>query len=254
METIEYKGYKIAITQDDCPINPFIEWDCEPALITYYGGRGSRLKSYQGAPSDLCEILALLPAKTWQRGNRIEFFKQLLADKFSLKEVAEEVRTQGGDFQQAVKELLVAEYGNEPVHWGSAIEWFGLAESLLKFAGIECVNDQSNGHCQGDCTLVLAIALPEWLKKTGVMPENAKQQLESAIKLYSQWAWGDVYGISVINDSQGNELDEGSVWGFYGTDHNKSGLLESAMGTIDWHIGEQAKQASHFVAALCSLK
>ena len=73
--------------------------------------------------------------------------------------------------------------------------------------------------------------------------------MDATIELYSAWAWGDVYGVSEIVDEQGNELEDGSCWGFYGTDHEKTGLLEHAKSVIDCHIAHQEKETANLVAA-----
>ena len=59
-EHITIDGYTVTIEQDECPMNPFEEWDCEPPLLTYYGGRHGYFKSYNG-PESLGEIIDLIP-------------------------------------------------------------------------------------------------------------------------------------------------------------------------------------------------
>jgi hypothetical protein len=81
----------------------------------------------------------------------------------------------------------------------------------------------------------------------GAPPETHKAGMESAIELYGQWAWGDVYGYT-CEDESGEDVGHG-CWGFYGSDHNKSGLLESAQDQIDCHLEAQAKEAESFTAA-----
>lgn len=59
--------------------------------------------------------------------------------------------------------------------------------------------------------------------------------LESEVEIYDQYLTGDVYGYEVI-DLSGDSID--SCWGFFGYDHEKSGLLESARSSIDYNITE----------------
>ncbi len=245
IETETYKGITINIHSDDSPTNPFEEWECEPPLLTYYGGRGSNLKAYQNAPETWNEILALLPASCFETGKRVEFVKQFLP-WMSLREVVQELIDWGDDLKAYAKQLR-NQYGATPEGWHVAMEWLEVAKSILNWGGITAVYEQSTGHCQGDVALCLAIATPEWLKLTGVTPENAKEQLEQAIKLYGDWAWGNVYGYT-LEDENGEEV-EGSCWGFYGWDHEKSGLLESAREAIECHLAEQAKEAETLTQA-----
>ena len=59
--------------------------------------------------------------------------------------------------------------------------------------------------------------------------EIARDILKSEIETYSHWSSGEVYGFTI------DELDD-SCWGFFGDDHEKSGLLDHARETIDWEV------------------
>lgn len=255
-ETIEYKGYKIKIAQDEGPENPFEAWDCEPPLLTFYGGRHSYAKAYNDAPESWWDVLRLLPDTIWKRGQRVAFLKEfILPLGVSMRDYAEEVHRVGE--LDACATYLGEHLGEKPDGWGSACEWFETAEALLNYGGIPCLYEQSNGYCQGDTTLCLVVLTPEWYEKTGAPKENAQKDCQGAIELYSAWAWGDVYGVSEItaprpDDEDGEELEHGSCWSFYGRDHEKSGLMEHATSTIDCHIEEQAKEAQDLESALCS--
>ena len=245
-ETQEYKGYKIEIRQDMDAENPFEAWDCEPPLIAFYGGRRSSASSYQGAPEDWYDILRLMPDAVWKRGQRVAFLKRFFDS--TLREFAEEKRRVGD--VEALAEMLGDQYGRKPEGWRSAIEWFEMAEALLTWGGISALSTQSTGYCQGDVTLLLVVASPDWLDKTGVQPEHVQSQLEGAAELYGHWAWGDVYGVSSIEGPDGEEIEDASCWGFYGRDHEKSGLLEHAQSAIDYHIEQQRLSALNEPACL----
>jgi hypothetical protein len=254
-ETIEYKDYKIEVAQDDSLENPFEAWDCEPPLVTYYGGRHGYAKSYQDAPETWWDVLRMMPEACFKRGQRVALIKAML--NCTLKEFAQEKRRVG--FVDTMAEMLGEQVGAKPEGWRSAIEWFEMAESLLTWAGIECVNTQSNGYSQGDSTLVLAIASPEWLKETGIKPEHVKSSLQASVDLYGAWAWGDVYGVQSIHkietdedgdETEGKEIEDASCWGFYGRDFEKSGLMEHARGAIDYAIKQEAETALNEPACL----
>lgn len=259
-ETIEIDGYKVTIAQDEGPENPFEAWDCEPPIITYYGGRHGYAKAYCDAPKTWWDILRLIPDEYFQRGKRIAMIREYYSG--TIREFAEEKRRVGEI--DAFAESLCSSVGAKPEGWRDAIAWFELAESLLNLAGIPCLYAQSNGYNQGDSTLVLVILTPEWLKKAGfdAVPDNAEEIMQSAVDLYSTWAWGDVYGISSItapgpmdedgDETEGEEIEDGSVWGFYGSDHEKSGLLESARESVAYHKRKIAEESENLVAALCS--
>jgi len=83
---------------------------------------------------------------------------------------------------------------------------------------------------------VLLVATPEWVKEVGITGEYTEQALKNDAELYENWAFGYCYGYTV------DDIDDASCWGFYGYDHEKSGLLENAHNAIDCHI-EQAHKA-----------
>lgn len=73
-----------------------------------------------------------------------------------------------------------------------------------------------------------------------------EKQLESQVDLYSAWAWGDVYGYVVEeairlsdgseDDLEWEEIDDGSCWGYYGAEHDESGLEDAAMEAVEAHL------------------
>lgn len=239
-DTIQYKGCTINVHQDECPENPFEAWDCEPPILAFYAGRHGYAKSYNGAPEDIGDIVNMLPDSLFARGSRIKLVREYL--NLTMYDFAERVR-ECGDVKSAFTQSLEDQIGSKPEGWRDALEWFEMAESLLNLAGIVCYNGQSNGYSQGDSTLVLAIAMPEWAKKVGASPDSLAGQCESAFKLYGQWAWGDVYGYT-CEDENGDDIPDASCWGFYGYDNEESGLLESAHHAIDCHLDNRNKETA----------
>lgn len=89
----------------------------------------------------------------------------------------------------------------------------------------------------------------EDIEKEGGFPEDWKNEyhkgksdieiaqtiLEGEIETYDQYLKGEVYGYDIegINDS---------CWGFFGYDHEKSGLLDEAKGSIDCEIQRRVKK------------
>ena len=71
--------------------------------------------------------------------------------------------------------------------------------------------------------------------------KTIKGYLKEEVKTYDQYLTGDVYGIAKITDPEGKELEDGSVWGFYGSDHKESGLMENAEGTIEYDLKVKAE-------------
>ena len=244
-DTLEIDGYTVTIAQDESPENPMTAFDCEPPLIVYNPDRGrGDLTAYNGAPETLADFARLIPDAEFARGKRLDLLKCL---DLSVKEVAQYrhdntyYRAHTCPLRDAVAELLHERHG-KPEGWRSAGEWFDCAETLLTLAGIPFHCEDSHGYCQGDTVKLLAFTTPEWCTLVGAPADSLERQCKAACDLYSAWAWGDVYGISSIAAPDSTELEDGSVWGFYGGDHEASGLLDSARDTINWHKEETHKR------------
>jgi len=69
----------------------------------------------------------------------------------------------------------------------------------------------------------------EWIKKI-------EGYLKNEVDTYDDYLTGNVYGY-VVKDTDGEIID--SCCGYYGYDHEKSGLLEAAKGYIDWYLDER---------------
>ena len=59
--------------------------------------------------------------------------------------------------------------------------------------------------------------------------------LVNEVETYDNFISGQVYGYQ-IEDKFGNDIEDGSCWGFFGYDHEKSGLLGEAKSTIDYYV------------------
>jgi len=236
IETETYKGITINIHSDDFPANPFEEFECEPPLLVL-GLDDRNPTAYNKAPQRWGDILELLPPSCFERGKRMELIKKLDG---TLREFAEENRNMGTI--EAICTCLTMQYGATPSGWRTAQEWFEAAAWILNWGGIPAVYKQSMGHCQGDIVLCLAVATPAWVEMVGAPPETHKRQLWEAIELYGNWAWGNVYGFK-LEDGDGNDIDDigCSIWGFYGWDHEKSGLMSEARAAIESYLAEVAE-------------
>lgn len=78
--------------------------------------------------------------------------------------------------------------------------------------------------------------------------DRAVACLESEVEIYDHFISGQVYGYQ-CHDPDGDELDDGSCWGFYGYDHEKSGLLDYAHNAIDCEIAHRREQHANQLKA-----
>lgn len=93
-------------------------------------------------------------------------------------------------------------------------------------------------------------ATPEYIKAVGWSDDyDPTESLIGSFETYSAWCWGDVYGYIIQKPTEPDEdgdfeyedTDE-SCWGFYGTDHKESGLLEATQSIIDWMVEKDKKE------------
>lgn len=56
--------------------------------------------------------------------------------------------------------------------------------------------------------------------------------LTGEVETYDNFLTGSVYGYEV-KDAEGEEIEHGACWGFFGYDHETSGLMEYAKNAID---------------------
>lgn len=76
--------------------------------------------------------------------------------------------------------------------------------------------------------------------------EKAERCLLGEVETYSQYLSGDVYGY-MVEYPNGDLLE--SVWGYYGSDFEKNGLLESARSQVDWHLAKAYRDRAEVVKA-----
>ena len=72
----------------------------------------------------------------------------------------------------------------------------------------------------------------EWIEqfhKGKTKGSIARDVLKSELKTFTQWKNGEVYGYRIEGLAD-------TCWGFYGDDHEESGLLAEARGAIKWEI------------------
>jgi hypothetical protein len=76
-----------------------------------------------------------------------------------------------------------------------------------------------------------------WKQITKTRRERLEKHLIGEVEVYSQYLNGDVYGYTVLNE-EGEEIEavDGSSWGYFGCDHEKSGLIGEAKSVINWEI------------------
>lgn len=228
IETIQYRGHTINVHHDADAGNPWTEWDGQPPMIVLHGGRHADFTEYGldlSVPTLTREqIKASLPALKKALGITGSVLK-FCTDYTYLTRVNYDNATDL--FNDSISEYFEQQTSSDKLE---------LLASLYQAIGVPALCTSVHGSCQGDYAEVLLVATPEWVKEVGITGEYTEQALKNDAELYENWAFGYCYGYTV------DDIDDASCWGFYGYDHEKSGLLENAHNAIDCHI-EQAHKA-----------
>lgn len=170
----------------------------------------------------------------------------------------------------------------------SSSDRLGKIAEVLNIAGVRTYQTTVCGYSQGDWAEVLVIAPKAKIEEFGIniheLEANAKadpeilkrsldqrdawiqqrvdeQLMESQADLYAAWAFGDCYGYIVEkavrlpdadpdDEPEWDEIEDGSCWGYYGTDHDKSGLEESAIDSADTYLARQKRWREDKLKAL----
>lgn len=240
IESIPYRGMDIDIYLDDNPENPFEAWSGEPPLIVITYERSKQRTDYKG--EQITDYVASRLTDNYVLRNQRTLYGLTCSTYYSYTDMRE--YTKGWTASER------AEYIREEI-----LEW--LDEDLLNNLEEMCtllkiphLRTSTRGHIQGDWAGLFFAWTPEWGAETGVKTEAAVEQFKASAELFSAWAWGHVYGYTV--DAEGYN---DSCWGFYGDDHEKSGLLDMARGEIDAYfehllrtnIAQRKEQIKHRV-------
>lgn len=210
METIKYKGYNIEIVADDWVESPR-EWDNITKMICqhgrYYLGDEEYKNSYANSWK---EWFAYYVLENYSTGLNLKIY-----DTFGYFEDEEEVDKvwEWIEKNMIVMPLFLYDHSGLSISTSRICRW-------------------DSGQV-GFMYITKKDAVKEFGKKyfTKAVEEKAIAWMEAELETYDNYLRGDVYGYRIL-DENGDELD--SCWGFYGYDHEKSGLLDDVKGTIKY--------------------
>lgn len=213
IDTENYKGINIEITHDYDAENPFEAWDCNLPLMNN-SGRGDFQDYSKG---DINEYLAeiLTDGQIIRHQNKIaaafEIDLEELERDYKIDEVRYEIRRS---------------------------EDFEALEVICTLSKTPFLNTNSRGYSQGDYADIFMCYTSNFEETTGCKISQIDENfLQSTADLFGSWAWGDVYSFTIEDPEDGEHI--GSCSGFYGNNHNESGLMEAARGDINYYLKEK---------------
>lgn len=73
--------------------------------------------------------------------------------------------------------------------------------------------------------------------------KTAERVLKQEVKTYSEYVNGEVYGF-IVKDSDDEQIEDGSCWGYYGDDGDEDGqMISEAKNAIDYGIKRRKAKA-----------
>lgn len=226
---------KIKIWRDDCPMNPFTEWDCEPPLM-FESGRSNKTDYSDG---DIKRFIIDKPTDNQIIRHQAELADILSLDLQYYKDYNFTKSEKASDIRYNIGDLSVEE----------------LAKICTLFK-IPHYQYTSKGYSQGDWADVLIVLTDEFFERTGCDRKNSDSILDGTANLFNAYMWGDVFGYTIYEgkevvklsraDFEGGNYDNvedeidwevtDSCVGFYGRNFLTNGILEE----LEEELREQA--------------
>lgn len=242
-EVIKKNGYSINIEIEEGSPCPWEAMDGNPPLLTYDGD--GELQPYG---EELCmeDVYKMIPEKEFDLESG-RFFREMRMEiqsvflppaSFTKDDIVEALdgETDPEELKEAASAFLPeppSSGGLSGFGWNRSDEWFRTLRFFCELANIQChYETMTDGH---DSVRVFAVATPKWLELIGLSPTDTdviQAQLKDAVELWNSWRSGEVYFVASILRPNGEELDDSCCGGFYGTDHEESGLLSFAENAI----------------------
>lgn len=232
IETEDYKGFTIEVHQDDDPESPR-DWDNFGHMICWHNRYNLGDEQPSCDPAEY--LLGLLPDKTqtWLE-TKWEREAEKLWDHLRTKDVAPGSRTHMREEQEleAAQTAELERHLDKHVPIRLPLFLYDHSGITMSTGAFSCPWDSGQvGFIYTTREEVLARFCAKRL--TQRVKERAFALLRAEVKTYDDFITGAVYGYVVL-DPDGEEAD--GCWGYYGYDHEESGLMEAAKNAVDCEI------------------
>ena len=262
--------YAIHILRDTSPANPWTNWDGQPPMLVVSG----RDTTEYGLDALCPRIPVTVVRKHWPemlghlvQGHEID--AQGVRRWFAYAPTWRGLRAFAGDEYDPsgypLWEVLADAFADH-VNGEYLTDRIELLAEVYEWLGMPAVTCSASGYSQGDYIEALLLATPQWRKEVGnesLSDEQVRESLRADFKVYTAYAFGDVYGYVVAERDPEVEPDEywgdvavfqhggeakypdndiDSCWGFYGDDFAWSGLKGAALDAVAY-VTQRAAEA-----------
>ena len=239
--------YKVIVHYDESADNPWEAWDNQPPIVAY-GGRSYNYRSggAEDPPTNRLTRQQIIDnheaiEQIIRDENLHDYWTEDEAEEFNLLEyvIGGKSVEFGGRAYTSTVEKLIADSLDDYLSGSMDGDMLDRMAEVWGWMGVKTWRDQLTGYSQGDWMEVLLAATPKWVEQTGIKEDDIDKALESAAEVFGAYMFGDVYGCVIVQieaDEDGEVVGEEfieSCWGFYGSDHDKSGLTEWARDILN---------------------
>jgi hypothetical protein len=259
-ETLKLEnGYSGIFCQVHGPHNPLNYTDCHPPTVVRFWDRSGWSKwEDHGTGLEWGDLFELIPDEKFSLENLPETLTKLNCSDFTAEDYQKEAEEWGTTLRDAVRDVVrESDCVDDSSYRGKGMEFL---ETLASLAGIPFNSEQSNGNCQGDHVQVFSAILPSWIEKTGCPEDCLQSAMETVVREYSAYAWGNVWFLETVVRPDGTEAER-ETWqdccgDCYGDpDETETGALEGLKeaAAADFRAVSKEEQEAAFWASRDSL-
>lgn len=230
-ETIEYRGFNINIYPDDIPTSPIDDWDMAGTIACWHKRHTLGHEQPNCSPNEFMQQLAIEADPTVE--DRIDYWENGIGWRRLTIKYPNLIDHSVNACEERVKALIE-----------KAIDKYYIILPLYLYDHSGITISTGPFSCPWDSGQIgyIYISIENILKEFNrkKMSKKLKQKaidlLRGEVNAYDDYLTGNVYGYTIEPTDKNKSIEcDDSCWGFYG-DHENSGLLESAKGSIDYAI------------------
>lgn len=209
---------RLTIEHDDSPDSPWESWDCQTPLawasLERFHMTLNEHDSGDGILDPLGDVSPAWASRHWRALCKVLDLDAQAHDSDARETARDYGEPLGAVRLEAFAQALEDMKGST---WGVLVDYLDAVAAIWELRGVPALAFQRNGYSQGDSVLGLLVATPAHAARCGfdlkAPGHDIRESLERDADLFGAWAFGDVYGFTLEDDS-GDVLD--SCWGFYG--------------------------------------